>query len=65
MDMNPVDAAILQTVQKEQNIEAQYAVKLIKMAQQSDAIVASVIEDTLEISQDAMNKFLSERAGSK
>jgi len=62
MEMNPIDSMALQSIQQEQNIEAQYAVKLIKMAQQSDAVVASVIEDTVEISQDAMNKFLSERA---
>ena len=62
MEMNPIDSMALQSIQQEQNVEAQYAVKLIKMAQQSDAVVASVIEDTVEISQDAMNKFLSERA---
>ena len=42
------------------NIEAQYAVKLIKMIQQSDAVVASLLEDTAEISQEAMEKYLSE-----
>ena len=41
-------------------IEAQYAVKLIKMIQQSDAVVASLLEDTAEISQEAMEKYLSE-----
>ena len=61
MEMNPIDSMALQSIQQEQNIEAQYAVKLFKMAQQSDAVVASVIEDTLEISQEAMDKFLSER----
>lgn len=63
MEMNPVDANALQAVQQEQNIEAQYAIKLIKMAQQSDAIIASVIQDTVEISKEAMEKFMSERAG--
>lgn len=61
MEMNPIDSMALESVKEQQNVEAQYAVKLIKMAQQSDAVVASVIEDTVEISQDAMNKFLSER----
>ena len=42
-------------------IEAQYAVKLIKMAQQADAVVATLLEDTAEISEEAMEKFMSER----
>lgn len=62
MEINPIDAQILQSVKEEQNIEAQYAVKLIKMAQQSDAVVASVIEDTVDFSQEAMEMFLSERS---
>ena len=62
MEMNPVDSTILNSVLENQNIEAQYAVKLIKMAQQSDAVVATLLEDTVEISQEAMDKFLSERA---
>ena len=62
MEMNPIDSMALESVKEQQNIEAQYAVKLFKMAQQSDAVVASVIEDTLEISQEAMDKFLSERS---
>lgn len=41
-------------------IQAQYAVKLIKMAQQSDEVVANLIQDTVEISQEAMDKYLSE-----
>ena len=42
MDMNPVDSAILQSVQKEQNIEAQYAVKLIKMAPVTGITIAGL-----------------------
>lgn len=42
-------------------IEAQYAVKLIKMAQQSDEVVATLLEDTVEFSEEAMELFLSER----
>ena len=41
--------------------EAMYAVKLFKMAQQSDAVAGSIIQDAVEISQEAMAKFLSER----
>ena len=44
------------------DVQANYAVKLIKMAQQSDAVVATLLEDTVEISNEAMQKFLSERA---
>lgn len=43
------------------DVEAKYAVKLIKMAQQADAIVGTILEDTVEISQEAMQKFMSER----
>ena len=42
-------------------IDAHYAVKLIKMAQQADAVVATLLEDTAEISEEAMAKFMSER----
>ena len=65
MEMNPIDFMALESVKEQQNVEAQYAVKLFKMAQQSEAVVASVIEDTIEISQDAMNKFLSEGVNKK
>ena len=41
-------------------IQAQYAVKLIKMAQQSQAVIGSILTDTAEISQEAMSKFLTE-----
>ena len=65
MEMNPIDSMALESIKEQQNVEAQYAVKLFKMAQQSEAVVASVIEDTIEISQDAMNKFLSEGVNKK
>ena len=45
-----------------QAVETQKAVKLIKAAQESEEVIGSVIEDTLEISQEAMQKFLAERA---
>lgn len=41
-------------------IQAMYAVKLIKMAQQSDAVTADLIMDTVEISQEALEKCLAE-----
>ena len=61
MEMNPVDSTVLNSILESQNIDAQYAVKLIKMAQESEAVVANLLQDTVEISQEAMDKFLSER----
>ena len=46
---------------KVQETEANYQVKLLKMQQESDAVVGELLEDTLEISQDAMNKYMSEK----
>ena len=62
MEINPVDSMMLESMKESQDVEVQYAVKLMKMAQQSDAVVATLLEDTVEISQEAMDKFLSERA---
>ena len=42
-------------------VQAQYAVKLIKMAQQSTEITSNLLEDTVEFSQETMEKFLAER----
>lgn len=41
-------------------VQAKYAVKLIKMAQQTEAIVGSILQDTVEISKEAVSKYLSE-----
>ena len=41
-------------------IQSQYAVKLIQMARASENVAGSLLEDTAEISQEAMAKFLSE-----
>lgn len=51
-------------------IQAQYAVKCLKMAQEAmeavgtiiEDTVGTIIEDTVEISQEAMEKFMAERA---
>ena len=56
MDVNSIASAL-----ESGQIEAQYAVKLIKMAQQSDAVVATLLEDTAEISEEAMAMLMSER----
>ncbi len=41
-------------------VQAQYAVRCIQMARQTDAIVGTLIEDTVEISKEAMDKFVAE-----
>lgn len=43
-------------------VQAMYGVKLIQMARASEEAAASVILDTVEISQEAMDKFLAERS---
>ena len=43
-------------------IQAQYAVKCIKMAQQTEQIAGQLLIDVAEISAEAMEKFLAERA---
>ena len=45
---------------KVQETEAAYQVKLLKMQQESDAVVGDILEDTCEISQEALNKCLAE-----
>ena len=44
-------------------VQAQYAVKCIQMARQSDAVVGELIQDTVEISQEAMQKYIAETQG--
>ena len=41
-------------------IQANYAVKCIKMAQQTEAIAGQLLIDVAEISAEAMDKYLSE-----
>ncbi|MCQ2740317.1 MAG: hypothetical protein MJ237_08875 [bacterium] len=41
-------------------IQAQYAVKCIQMARATTEAVGSIIEDTVEFSKEAMEKYLSE-----
>ena len=48
---------------KVQEAEAMYNVKLIKMAQESEAVVGTLLEDTAEISKEAMEKFMAEVKG--
>lgn len=41
-------------------VQAQYAVKCIKMAQESQAVAGSIIQDVAEISQEALDKCKAE-----
>lgn len=41
-------------------IQAQYAVKCMKIAQESTAVAGSIIQDTAEISQEALQKCVAE-----
>ena len=45
---------------KAEEAEAAYEVKLLKMQQESDAVAGQIIEDTLEISQEAINRCLAD-----
>ena len=45
---------------KAEETEAAYQIKLLKMQQQSDAVSGQIIEDTLEISQEALNRCRAE-----
>ena len=56
-----MDISSIISAMESEKIEALYAVKLIKMAQQADEIVATLLEDTAEISEEAMAMFMNER----
>lgn len=45
---------------KVEESEAAYQIKLLKMQQESDAVAGQIIEDTLEISDEAMRRCLAE-----
>ena len=53
---------ILASEMKAEQAREMYGVKLIKMAQESEAVVGNLIQDTVEISNEAMQKFMAERA---
>ena len=48
---------------KVEETEAMYQIKLMKMQQESEAVVGTLLEDTAEISQEAMNRYLAEIKG--
>ena len=41
-------------------LQALYAIKCIQMAQEAEQVAASIIQDTVELSQEALEKFFSE-----
>lgn len=43
--------------------KASYLASLVKLQDASNTVAGAIIEDTAEISQKAMNKFLSEAKG--
>ena len=57
---NQIQNYINQEAKVEQT-EAMYQIKLMKMQQQSDAVAGTLLEDTAEISKEAMDKFMAER----
>ena len=56
MDISSVGASALTP-----EVQSQYAIKCIKMAQESEEVLGDLLQDTVEISAEAMQKFLAER----
>ena len=48
---------------KVEEAEALYQVKLMKMQQESEQVIGTLLEDTAEISQEAMQKYIAEIKG--
>lgn len=64
MDVSAVGQAqnLIESEIKAEQAKELYGVKLIKMAQESEAVIGNLIEDTVEISQEAMQKFMAEKS---
>ena len=45
---------------KAEETEAAYQIKLLKMQQEAEAVPGQIIEDTLEISQEAIDRCIAE-----
>ena len=45
---------------KAEETEAAYQIKLLKMQQESDAVVGDILKDTCEISKEAMDRCVAE-----
>ena len=66
MEITGTTSQIQDYIKQEAKVEetqAMYQVKLLKMQQQSDAVVGTLLEDVAEISQEAMQKYLAEIKG--
>ena len=44
-------------------VQAQYAVKCMQMSQQTSYVIGNLIQDTAEISAEAMSKYAAELNG--
>lgn len=63
MEITGTSSQINDYIQQEAKVEeaqAMYQIKLLKMQQQSDAVVGQLLEDTAEISEEAMSRYLAE-----
>ena len=64
MEITGTSSQIQDFIAQQANVEqteALYQVKLMKMAQEAESTVSDVLTDTLELSQDAINKYMSEK----
>ncbi len=57
MDLSSISGGSAMTPE----VQMQYGIKLMQMSRASEIAAASVILDTVEISQEAMDKFLAEQ----
>ena len=67
MEITGTSNQVQNYINKEASVEeteAMYQIKLLKMQQHSDAVSGEILEDTAEISKEAMEKFMSERGRS-
>ncbi len=55
MDISSVGGAALS-----ESIQAMYSVKCMLMSRHTDVVAGALLQDTAEISQEAMEKYLSE-----
>ncbi len=64
MDVSAVGQTqnLIESEIKAEQAKELYGIKLIKMAQESEAVIGNLIEDTVEISQEAMQKFMAEKS---
>lgn len=55
MDVSSIGGAALS-----ESIQNMYAVKCMLMSRHTDVLIGGLLQDTVEISQEAMEKYLSE-----